>query len=144
MAAGGSSTLDTLVSIPPGAALGPTFICAIADDVSAVGESNESNNTRSTPINILSPVPVITLKVNGQHPAPPTVTTAGPYNLTISISPTTYAGALDAYWAFVVNGSVVWVTSTGVSTTPRRCSTRRRPCGRTCRSSAPRCRTVRR
>jgi len=56
--------------------------------------------------------------VNGQHPAPPNVTTAGPYNLTISISPTTYTGALDAYWVFAVNGSVTWVTPAGLSTTP--------------------------
>ena len=118
VAAGGSSTMDTLVSIPAGTPLGATFICAIADDRAAVGESNESNNTRSTPVSILSAVPVITLKVNGQHPMPPNVTTAGPYNLTISISPTTYAGELDAYWVFVVNGSVTWVTPTGLSATP--------------------------
>jgi|SRR4051794_36406765 len=46
------------------------------------------------------------------------VTTAGPYNLTISIAPTTYAGPLDAYWVFEVNGSAVWVTATGYSARP--------------------------
>lgn len=118
VAAGGSSTLYTLVSIPVGAALGPMFICAIADDFGAVGESNEGNNTRSTPIGILSAVPTVTLKVNGLHPTPPNVISTGPYNLTISIAPTTMTATLDAYWAMVVNGTLYWITSTGVSTTP--------------------------
>ena len=117
VAAGASSTADTLVSIPAGAALGSRFICAIVDDLGAVTEADEGNNTRATAIGILSPVPVVTLKVNGQHPVPPMVTSAGAYNLTLTIAPTTYAGALDAYWAFVLNGSVSWVTSAGTSMT---------------------------
>jgi hypothetical protein len=63
-------------------------------------------------------VPTITLKVNGLHPTPPVVNTAGPYDLTITVAPTTLTAALDTYWALVVNGSLLWVTSTGVSTIP--------------------------
>jgi hypothetical protein len=115
---GGSSAASTSVTIPAAATLGPKFICMIVDDLNQVGETNESNNTRSTGIDILSPVPVITLKINGLHPTPPVVTTSGPVNLTLSVSPTTYTAALDWYWAAVINGNLFWITSSGVSTVP--------------------------
>jgi hypothetical protein len=62
--------------------------------------------------------PVITLKVNGQHPTPPVVTVAGPTLLTVDVSPSTYAVAVDWYWALYYQGTLYWVTSAGVSTTP--------------------------
>ena len=52
------------------------------------------------------------------HPTPPVVATSGPYNLTITIPPTTMAGTLDWYWALIVNGSLFWITPSGVSTIP--------------------------
>jgi hypothetical protein len=106
------------VTIPSNATLGAKFICAIADDQGQVGEYNESNNTRSTGISVLSAIPIITLKINGLHPTPPNVTTAGPVNLTLDVSPTTYTAALDWYWIVVINGQLFWITSTGVSATP--------------------------
>jgi hypothetical protein len=118
LAAGGTSTVNTTVLIPASASLGPKFLCAIVDDLGAVGESDEANNTRSTPINVLSATPVITLKINGQHPTPPLVSTSGAVHLTLDVSATTYAAALDWYWAVVVNGTLHWVTSTGVSAVP--------------------------
>ena len=78
LGSGGSSAANTSVTIPGGATLGARYICAIADDLTVLAEYNEGNNTRSTPINILSAIPTVTLKVNGLHPTPPNVVTAGP------------------------------------------------------------------
>jgi uncharacterized repeat protein (TIGR03803 family) len=63
-------------------------------------------------------VPTITLKVNGQHPSPPIVTTAGQMTLTLDMSASVYTAPLSWYWALIVNGQVLWVTSTGLKTTP--------------------------
>jgi hypothetical protein len=46
------------------------------------------------------------------------VTVSGPTLVTLDVSASSYPNAVDWYWAFVFNGSVSWVTSTGVSTTP--------------------------
>lgn len=62
--------------------------------------------------------PVITLKVNGQHPTPPVVPVSGPTLLTLDVSPGTYTASVDWYWALSYNGSLFWVTSGGISTTP--------------------------
>jgi parallel beta-helix repeat protein len=66
----------------------------------------------------LSPLPTLTMKVNGQHPEPPLVTTPGPVQLTLNVSPTTYTATLDWYWALVINGQTLWVTSGGLSPVP--------------------------
>jgi hypothetical protein len=118
IAAGDSSSASTPVTIPAGTALGPAFLCAIADDLNAVVEPNENDNTRATAISVISAVPIVTLKVNGQHPTPPVVTTTGAYNLTLTMPPTTYASAVDVYWLFIANNSPFWITSHGLSTTP--------------------------
>ncbi|HEY5907487.1 MAG TPA: CARDB domain-containing protein, partial [Vicinamibacteria bacterium] len=111
-----SSTANTPVVIPGSTALGTRHLCVIVDDQSVVAESSEANNTRSTPINVLSAIPVVNLKVNGIDGA--AVNTTGPYQLTLDIAPTTYTASLDWYWAIVVNGSLQWVTSGGLSTVP--------------------------
>jgi hypothetical protein len=115
---GGTSAANTPVVIPGGTALGSYFLCAIADDLGAVTESSEGNNTRSTPLSVISATPIIVQRVNGQHPTPPVVNTPGPYVLTLDVLPTTYTASLDWYWALVINGQVFWVTSGGFSTTP--------------------------
>jgi hypothetical protein len=113
-----SSAANTPVVIPAATALGSYVLCAIADDQAAVTESNEGNNIRRTALDVISAIPIIVQRVNGLHPSPPVVNTPGPYVLTLDVSPTTYAGSLDWYWALVVNGQVLWVTSGGISTTP--------------------------
>jgi CARDB len=118
LAAGASSAVNTNVTIPAATPLSTRYVCVIADDLLAVAESNESDNTGSDSINVVSATPVITLKVNGLHPTPPNVPVTGPTALTLSISPTTYTGTLSWYWALVYNGSLFWVTSSGLSTTP--------------------------
>jgi hypothetical protein len=118
LAAGASSAANTSVTIPSGTPLGTRYLCVIADDLLAVGESSESDNTRSDSFFVVSATPVVTLKVNGLHPTPPVVTTTGPVNLTLSVSPTTYTGTLAWYWAVVYNGTLLWVTPSGASTTP--------------------------
>jgi hypothetical protein len=67
---------------------------------------------------VATPSPILTLKVNGQHPTPPNVTTTGPYLLTLDMLPTTYTASVAWYWAIIVNDQVIWFTSSGVSTTP--------------------------
>ena len=62
--------------------------------------------------------PVVTLKVNGQHPTPPTVMTNGPMLLTLDMSPSTDSAAVSWYWGLIVNGTLVWVTPNGLSATP--------------------------
>ena len=61
--------------------------------------------------------PVITLKINGQHPDSRVVTVSGPTLLTLDVSPGTFTTAVDWYWAIYFNGTLYWVTSGGVSTT---------------------------
>jgi hypothetical protein len=107
-----------MVTIPAGTPLSTRYVCVIADDLSAVAESNEADNTDSDSIAIVSATPVITLEVNGQHPNPPIVPTNGPVDLTLSVSPTTYTGTLAWYWAIIYNGSLLWVTPGGISPTP--------------------------
>jgi len=64
--------------------------------------------------------PVITLKVNGQRPHPPVVAVAGPTVLTLDVSAGSYAASVDWYWALSYNGTLYWVTPTGLSTTVAR------------------------
>jgi hypothetical protein len=63
-------------------------------------------------------LPVIGLKVNGQNPPSHVVTVSGPTLLTLDVSPGTITTAVDWYWALAYNGTLYWVTSGGVSTTP--------------------------
>ena len=118
LAAGASGAANTGVVIPAGTALGSYFVCGIADDLAQVGESSEANNTRSAALAVVSATPVITLRVNGQHPTPPVVTVSGPTLVTVDISPTTYTASVDWYWAIVLNGQIYWVTAAGLSTAP--------------------------
>src|SRR5262249_29777945 len=90
LAGGASSTDATSVVLPAHAALGAATVCVIADDLSQVAEHLETNNTGSAPITILAALPTLTLKVNGQHPSPPVVTTNGPMTLTLDISASAY------------------------------------------------------
>ena len=62
-------------------------------------------------------VPIITLKINGQHPVSRMVAVSGPTLLTLDVSPGTFTTAVDWFWAFIYNGNLFWVTSGGVSTT---------------------------
>jgi hypothetical protein len=118
LAAGASSAGGTGLIIPAATPLGSYFLCAIADDLGAVAESSEANNTRSSALSVVSATPVITLKVNGQHPTPPVVTVSGPTQVTLDVSPTTYTASVDWYWAIIYNRQIFWVTSGGLSTIP--------------------------
>ena len=120
LAPGATSTANSGATIPAAASLGARFICAIADDLAAVPEASETNNSASTGINVVSAVPIVTLKINGQHPTPPTVPVTGPTLLTLDVSASTFTTAVDWYWAIIFNGQVLWVTSTGLSTVPGR------------------------
>jgi hypothetical protein len=61
--------------------------------------------------------PVVSLKVNGQHPNPALVTTTGPMLLTLDVSESAYTAPVSWYWALIVNGRTQWVTSSGLSLT---------------------------
>lgn len=115
---GATSAANTGATIPAGASLGTHYICAIADDLAQVVEASETNNASSATINVLSATPVITLKVNGQHPIPPTVPVTGPMLVTLDVSATTYSASVNWYWAIIFNGQLLWVTSTGLSVIP--------------------------
>lgn len=58
------------------------------------------------------------LKINGQHPASDVVSTSGPLALTLDMTPGLWTQPLDLYFAIIADGSVTWITGTGVSATP--------------------------
>ncbi len=55
LAAGGSSAVITSATIPAGATPGTRYVCAIADYLGQVAESNEGNNTAVDAITIVQP-----------------------------------------------------------------------------------------
>ena len=59
----------------------------------------------------------LTLKVNGQHPPNAMVTVSGPTLLSIDVSPGNLTTDVDWYWALYYNGTLYWVTASGISTT---------------------------
>jgi hypothetical protein len=116
--AGASSAANTPVTIPAGTPFSTRFVCAIADTAGAVAESSEADNSAFRQVAVVSPTPIITLKINGQHPTPPVVNTTGPILLTLDVSASTWTTPLDWYWALVINGTVNWVTPAGLTTVP--------------------------
>jgi hypothetical protein len=118
LAVGATDTQTVTVGIPTSATLGPKTLCAIADDLAAVDESVESNNDLGAPIQIVTALPAVNLKVNGMDPAPPIVKSEGPVKLTLDISSSGYESPVDWYWAILVGGRVFWVTPNGLSETP--------------------------
>jgi hypothetical protein len=118
LAAGASDAANTPVTIPAATPFSTQFFCAIADTANAVVESSETNNAAFRQVGIVSPTPILTLKVNGLDPTPPVVNTSGLVNLTLDISPSLWTTPVDWYWALILNGSLFWVTPGGLSTTP--------------------------
>jgi hypothetical protein len=113
--AGLSSADETTVYIPPDAATGTRFVCAVADTGGQVPETDENNNTASTAITVA--LPTVNLKVNGQDAVlPAAVSSNGPVSLTVDM--TAGGKPLDHYLGIYVGGTLLWVTSSGVSTTP--------------------------
>jgi hypothetical protein len=92
--------------------IGPTIVTCTATDAAG----NVASGTFTVTVDAATPF--ITLKVNQQHPTPPLVTVAGPTLLTLDVSPTSYAASVDWYWALISHGTLYWVTSAGLSTTP--------------------------
>ena len=82
------------------------------------GDPNWGNNaaTDTDPLLVLE-APSMTLKVNGQHPTPPTVNVTGPTLLTLDMSSGNLTTDVDWYWALSYNGTLYWVTLGGISTT---------------------------
>jgi hypothetical protein len=111
-----TNTAATPVTIPAGTTLSTQFFCAIADTGGAVTESNEADNTASVSVQVVNANPTVNLKVNGLDGA--SVTTTGPFLLTLDISPSTFTTPVGWYWGLIVNGNLYWVTSAGLSTTP--------------------------
>jgi hypothetical protein len=91
--------------------IGTTTVGCSASDVAGNVASG------SFTVKVMAARPGITLRVNGQHPTPPVVTVGGPTQLTLDVSPGSYTAPVDWYWALYYNGTLYWVTSTGLSTT---------------------------
>jgi hypothetical protein len=123
LAAGASNAATTPVTIPAATPFSARYFCAIADTGGAQLETSEVNNTAFRAVNVVSPVPIVTLKVNGLHPTPPVVSTPGPVNLTLDISASTWTTPVDWYWAIVSGSTVYWVTPGGLTTTPGKLAT---------------------
>ncbi len=68
---------------------------------------------------VLTPMPpTVTLRVNGQHPSPPIVTTAGAMVLTLDVSASAYTAPVSWFWAFLVGNQIVWITPGGAALSP--------------------------
>jgi hypothetical protein len=91
--------------------VGTTTVSCAATDVAGNATSG------SFTVTVNAAAPVITLRINGQHPTPPVVTVAGPARLTLDVSPGSLAAPVDWYWAVYYNRTLYWVTSAGLSTT---------------------------
>ena len=91
--------------------IGTTTVTCTATDATG----NIGSGTFTVTVNPARPV--ISLKINGQHPTPPVVTVRGPTRLTLDVSPGSYAAAVDWYWSLSYNGNFYWITSSGLSTT---------------------------
>jgi hypothetical protein len=117
LASGAASAAATAATIPPGASGGAQYVCAIADYLGQVVESNETNNTASNAIDIVL-VATVNLEVNGLDVEYPGIlNTSSPIRLTIDMT----AGPipLDHYFAIIVGGTAYWLTPTGeLSLTP--------------------------
>ncbi len=118
LAPGAVHAANTSVTIPLSASVGnPRHICAVADSGSVIVETNEANNIGTDTIQILALIPTVNLKANGVDAVfPASVTTTGPLLLTLDMTPGPVA--LDHYFAIIIGGNVLWVTSVGTSTTP--------------------------
>jgi subtilase family serine protease len=124
LAAGASNAAAaTPATIPATAVPGnPRYICAVADDLGQVTETNEANNGATDTINILAPPPTVNLKVNGLDAVyPAAIASTGLVHLTLDMTPGTIP--LTHYYAIVVGGTVYWVTPSGLSTTTAPLST---------------------
>lgn len=62
--------------------------------------------------------PTVALKVNGLHPGTRLVNTTGPVQLTLDVVPSSRTGPFDWYWTLVIDGTIYWVTASGLSTVP--------------------------
>jgi len=115
-----SFPLGSSVTLSAAAAAGSTFvgwdgICASAGTGPCTFTVGGAANVTAR---FLLSKPVVSLKVNGQHPTPPIVTTGGPMLLTLDVSESAYTAPVSWYWAFIVNGQPLWVTPSGLSLTP--------------------------
>jgi hypothetical protein len=115
-----SFTSGTSVTLTAVAAAGSTFVSW--DGICAGFGTGPCTFTISGATNVtarfLLTKPVVTQRVNGQHPNPPIVTTSGPMLLTLDVSESAYTAPVSWYWALIVNGQTLWVTSNGFSLTP--------------------------
>jgi hypothetical protein len=62
--------------------------------------------------------PVLTLKINLQHPGTRVVPTSGPVRLTLDVLPSGWTGAFSWYWAIIIGGQPYWITARGLSVIP--------------------------
>ena len=74
-----------------------------ARTITVTNPDGQSVSSATGILTILPPTPVVTLKVNGQHPMPPTVTTTGPMLLTLDVSASAYTAPLSWYWGLIIN-----------------------------------------
>jgi hypothetical protein len=118
----GAATDVPLPSEIPGFVLAPGSPSPVGINSSGqllVSMNFSGGGTFEDQVVLLTPTPpTMTLKVNGQHPSPPVVTTTGPMSLTLDVTPSALTAPLSWYWVMSVNGQVVWVTSAGLKTTP--------------------------
>jgi hypothetical protein len=107
------TTIVLNVDVAPGATPGARSITVTNPD----GQSATSASPLLT-IEGLNATPTVTLKINGQRPTPPIVTTSGPVLLTLDVSPSALTTPVAWFWALTVNNQLLWVTASGLSTTP--------------------------
>jgi hypothetical protein len=65
-----------------------------------------------------SAAPQVALAVNGEHPPSDVVTSSGPVRVTLDMIAGGSTDPMGWFYGIVIGGSLFWVTSTGLSTTP--------------------------
>jgi hypothetical protein len=116
-AASAVDAVDGAVGVACAPASGSTFPLGATTVQCAATDAAGNATSGSFTVTVVDSLPVITLRINGLHPSPPTVTVAGPTRLTLDVSPGSYASPVDWYFALYYNGTLYWATPAGFSPT---------------------------
>jgi hypothetical protein len=101
----------------------PAGVSPKVQDAFATPGANPALSVELTALDVIGydrvpATPTVRLKVNGQHPTPAIVMTSGPMLLTLDVTPSAFTAPVSWFWGLVVNSQVLFVTPTGLTTTP--------------------------
>ncbi len=104
---GGTSTADTIFTVPIGLVPGTYYVGAIADYQNGVAESNEGNNTRTGNTVMIAGSDLTVSALS----APPSVGTATPFDLTVTVTNVGQGTSPSTYLAIYLSTDATITTS---------------------------------